>query len=352
MLEQNEVKKTILILRFSSLGDVLQSLSVPAHIKESWINSEIHYVTRSEFVPLVCTHPCIDKVWQLNRQDGLKGLYQLCNQLDQVPWTHIYDAHNSLRSRLIRWHLIFWRALKGQRPQLTIKSSKRWLRFLLFKFRINKFKMPFSGQRDLLEPLIKFGLTSTKLPTPPQFFLKQEVINSAQSKIQKAWPPEKYKNFIALAPSAAHELKRWPIEYWQNLVSINKKNNFIALGGKEDLFIEKIKLVAPDRVLNFAGRLSIAESAAVISLSQGLVCNDTGLMHVAEQIGIKTIALMGPAPFGFPSRPTTTILERQLSCRPCSKHGQGPCINKEYQKCLRDISPEEVTQKMQNWQNS
>jgi ADP-heptose:LPS heptosyltransferase len=78
------------------------------------------------------------------------------------------------------------------------------------------------------------------------------------------------------------------------------------------------------------------------------VSNDTGLLHVAEQIGKPSIALMGPAPFGFPSRPKTKIFEIDLSCRPCSKHGQGPCVNSEYQKCMRDIKPEDVSRHLRS----
>jgi ADP-heptose:LPS heptosyltransferase len=63
---------------------------------------------------------------------------------------------------------------------------------------------------------------------------------------------------------------------------------------------------------------------------------------VGEQLGKPTVALMGPAPFGFPSRPSTKIMELNLSCRPCSKHGQGPCVNKIYHQCLVDITPDQV----------
>ena len=65
-------------------------------------------------------------------------------------------------------------------------------------------------------------------------------------------------------------------------------------------------------------------------------------LHVGEQLGKPSIALMGPAPFGFPSRPSTKIMELNLPCRPCSKHGQGPCVNQIYHQCLVDITPAQV----------
>jgi ADP-heptose:LPS heptosyltransferase len=165
-------------------------------------------------------------------------------------------------------------------------------------------------------------------------------------KIQERLPKA---NFIALAPSSAYPLKRWPLEHFKKLIQQNSTENFICLGGSEDTFIQELVAVAPDRVTNWAGPLSLQESAAVISLSRGLVTNDTGLLHVGEQLGKKTIALMGPAPFGFPSRPTTKIMELKLSCRPCSKHGQGPCVNEKFQRCLVDITPEQVGREIQTW---
>jgi ADP-heptose:LPS heptosyltransferase len=116
----------------------------------------------------------------------------------------------------------------------------------------------------------------------------------------------------------------------------------VLLGGPEDHFLSELEAVAPERVQNWAGRLSLLESAAMVAAAEALVANDTGLMHVAEQTGRPCLALMGPAPFGFPSRETTRIFELDLPCRPCSKHGQGPCVNPEFQKCLRDIAPSSV----------
>jgi ADP-heptose:LPS heptosyltransferase len=117
----------------------------------------------------------------------------------------------------------------------------------------------------------------------------------------------------------------------------------VLLGGPEDSFIEDICAVAPERVLNLAGKCSMQVSAAVVSESKMIVANDTGLLHVAEQLGKPAVALMGPAPFGFPSRPATKVMEINLPCRPCSKHGQGPCVNKfKFHQCLVDITPDQV----------
>lgn len=327
-------------MRFSSFGDVTQSLSIPAKLKQFFPGAELHFLTRSDFAELCSSCSDIDQVLHIPRSANWRDLWQVFRQLKKQNYSHIYDAHNSFRSKIIS--LLLRPPLALDRifnpPLFTRKKQKRWKRFLLFKFRINLFEMPFSGQRDLLEPLERWGMNA-KLPPAPVIKIKPETQAQAQAVLVEKNIP---KNFICLAPSSAHQLKRWPIEYWKELVVDLKKYTFVCLGGPEDHFIQEIQQVSPLNVYNMAGQLSLEQSAALIQMSQLLISNDTGALHIAEQLGKKTIAIMGPAPFGFPSRESTTILETQLACRPCSKHGQGPCINATYQKCMRDITPKQV----------
>jgi ADP-heptose:LPS heptosyltransferase len=337
----------ILIIRFSSFGDITQALSIPSKLAElagkDNIAPEIQWAIREDLAPLLEGHPFISKIWRLDRRKGWQGLWQLIRSLQKERFSHIYDAHNNLRSHIISWFLrpplAFSRIFDP--PFFIRKSQKRLKRLLLFRFRINLYEMPFSGQRDLLEPLQKWGL-NRESPSAPQMFLDPALIKKVKAQLP-------VDNFIALAPSSAYPLKRWPLEHFKKLIQQASTESFICLGGSEDTFIQELIKIAPDRVTNWAGRLSLQESAAVVSLSRGLITNDTGLLHVGEQLGKKTIALMGPAPFGFPSRPTTKIMELKLSCRPCSKHGQGPCVNEKFQRCLVDITPEQVEREIQTW---
>lgn len=310
----------------------MQTLSVPAAIKKLYPDAEIHWVTRKDMAPLLQNHPAIDRIWEFDRKKKLSGLIRLCFQMRKEKFTHIYDAHNNSRSRVISWILrpMGW---LGIGPQFIRRSIRRWKRFLLFKLRINKFEQPFSGQRDLLEPLVKWGIPKMAPPSP-------QIFPSEESHKKAAEILGGFAGAIALAPSAAFFLKRWPKEYWRELILLFPTQKFVLLGGPEDSFIEDIRDVAPERVLNLAGKCSLQVSSSVVAQSAALVSNDTGLLHVAEQLGQKTIALMGPAPFGFPSRPTTKVMEIMLPCRPCSKHGQGPCVNKnKFHQCLVDITP-------------
>jgi ADP-heptose:LPS heptosyltransferase len=321
----------LLIIRFSSIGDLTQALSIPSFVASYEPKAEIHFITRSDLAPLLKNHPHVHRIWAVEKVAGIKGLLQIILKLRKENFTHIYDAHNNLRSALIRF--LIWK------PRKLVRPMKRLKRFLLIRFHINLFEKPFSGQRDLIKPLEKWNF-KFKLPPPPQLFLDQDVITEAEQILSEF----KVKDFIALAPSATYELKRWPILFWKKLIQLNPDKKFVVLAGPEDHFTFELNDL--ENVVNLTGQTNLLQSAAIIMKSSAAVCNDTGLLHFAEQFGKPSLALMGPAPFGFPSRPTTRILEKELWCRPCSKHGQGPCRNPNFQDCLRSISPETVSKNL------
>lgn len=320
----------ILIIRFSSIGDLTQALSIPSFIKTYHPSAEIHFVTRADLSVLTENHPHIHKTWTLDRKAGFFGLIKLARELNKQNFTHIYDAHNNLRSFFIR--LFVKSNFTLVRPMMRLK------RFLLIQFHVNLFEKPFSGQRDLIKPLEKWGYKFQQ-PDAPQLFINPEVKKNAAAITSE-------KDYIVLAPSAAYELKRWPLEYWDELIKNNTDKLFYILAGKEDTFTQKLN--TNKNVINFTGQTDLATSAAIIEKAKLAICNDTGLLHFSEQLGKPTIALMGPAPFGFPSRSSTFIFEKKLKCRPCSKHGQGPCTNPTYQECLKSITPTEVSDKMKH----
>lgn len=333
---QQPASKKILLIRFSSIGDVTQALSVPSRLRE--LNAEIHWITRADLALLLTHHPAVDRIWRLERGEGISGLFRLISQLRRENFTHVYDAHNNLRSHLITWGL----CLRLSPPQVLRRSMQRWKRFLLLRFHRNLFRTPFSGQRDFLEPLKAWGL-GEELPPVPQIFCDADFAAPAREVLRE----KKWAAPIGLVPSAAYPLKRWPLEFFKDLVRALPDEKFLLFGGPEDHFLNEIAAVAPDRVLNLAGHVNLAQTSSYVALCKAVVANDTGVLHIAEQLGRPAVALMGPAPFGFPSRPTTRILQRDLYCRPCSKHGQGPCVNPEFQKCLRDISVTEVAAALQ-----
>lgn len=323
----------ILVIRFSSIGDVTQALSIPAHIRSRYPEAQIHFLTKSQFTPLMNKHPHIDQLWTIDSRGSFLGLIKLIFKMKNEKFDFIYDAHNNLRSNLF-FHLI-------SASQKLQKPMYRFKRFLLLKFKINRFEMPFSGQRDLLKPLEKWDIPF-QLPPAPQLYIPDDVLKKVAAILTQH---QIKKPYVAIAPSAAHQFKRWPADKWKELFTLCPELRFVVLAGSEDHFTNDFNSFK--NVTNLTGQTTLLESAAVIQEADQVISNDTGLLHFSEQLGKNTVALMGAAPFGFPSRPTTFIIKKDLPCWPCSKHGQGPCINVIYHRCMNDITATEVKQKIE-----
>ena len=319
-------KNKVLIVRFSSFGDIVQCSSVVELIRQSLNDSEIHWVTRSEFGNLVGLNAGINKVFTLQKSEGVLGLIQLAILLRRENYTHVYDAHHNLRSAFLKLMLM----TKWHFPNLIVRSKDRIKRILLFYFGINLFPKPFKGIESYIAPLAKWGFT-------PQ--LEKTTVKWNLAGLNPSWSKKK---FITLVPSAAWEMKRWPIAHWKKLVLLLPNIDIVILGGKEDFFCEEIAAINSSRVTNLAGKLSLIESCDIVNKSTMVVAADTGLLHVADVLGIPGISLMGPTAFGFTASQKIRTLEVNLSCRPCSKDGRGNCSQAVYQKCMVDVTPEQV----------
>lgn len=327
----------VLIIRLSSFGDILQCLATPQAFKNHFRECEIHWVVRSDFAELLTPHKNIQQVWSFSRKEGLAGWLRLALELKKQNYTHVYDAHSNLRSRLLCFILFS----SFTAPKNFIRRSKqRWRRYLLFRWRKNLFPKPFRGQYSYLDPLKKWGIQA-RSSTTSQLHFSQEVWEQAKKHLGD------WKHFTAIAPSAAWPMKRWPLTHWKELIADSSKN-FVILGGPGDTFCEELRAVAPDRCLNLAGKLSLIESCAVLLFAEQVISADTGLLHAADLLARPTIALIGPTAFGYPSHKNAQVLESQLPCQPCSKDGRGTCQRAVYQECMVNIQPRQVLEALQD----
>jgi ADP-heptose:LPS heptosyltransferase len=324
----------VLIIRFSSFGDIVQCSSVVELIRRKYPDAQIDWVTRSEFDYLVKLNQHVNKVWSFDKKLGFLGLCKLGKNLSLENYDYVYDAHNNLRSKLLS---LIMRTKIFDRPQWLTRPKDRLKRVLLFTFRMNTFPQPFKGIYSFEKPLLKWGIESNSTNRFVSW-------NFSPAVKDKVLPFLHDKKEIILVPSAAWEMKRWPLELWKKLIDIMPDQKFIILGGKEDIFCEELKAVAPTRVENLAGKLSLVESCAMIAISPLVISADTGLLHVADVLGVKALALIGPTAFGFTSGNQIETLEIKLSCRPCTKDGRGSCSQDIYQKCMVEITPERVAE--------
>ncbi len=323
----------ILVLRFSSLGDIIMATAMVRCLREAHPTAQIDMVVREDFFDLIKDNPHLNQKMGLSRIEGWRGLFELAKTLRSERYDYVYDAHRSLRTRLLM-PFIF--------PQRAAYFNKQYLRralALTFKLRIlDKKRM----LERYVEPLKKWGVTYDG--KGPELFLSDATRTKALAK----FGVNREKPWIGIIPSAQWPGKRWPLPYFRNVIErlIAETNaSLIIFGGPGDSFCgDLVRGLPADRVMNTQGQLGIGESAALIERCQLVVANDTGLMHIADSLNIPSVLMLGPtsAESGcLPFHPQARILEEDLWCRPCSKNGQAPCIRRK-RFCLTNISPGRV----------
>ena len=328
----------LLIIRFSSFGDILQACAVPRGFAAAYAGAKVDWLMRSDFASLLSHDPGVDRLIPFPRSAGFGGLLRIAWLLGGEAHTHVYDAHANLRSQVVCWVIRLRRTLRSvffrrspARPRFLRRPKERVKRWLLFSLGIRLFPAPFRGAESFLAPLKPWGVGGT-LPPGPHVFPGRE----PDSELDAFGP------FVALAPSAAWEMKRWPPEHWHRLITLLPDLKFVLLGGPEDGFCEDVRRTAPERVVNLAGRRSLQGSLQAVARASLTIAGDTGLLHAADMMGRPTIALIGPTAFGYPSGPRSEVMEIELPCKPCSKDGRGRCRNSIYRRCLVDVEPERV----------
>lgn len=321
----------ILLLRFSSLGDIIMTTAMVRCVRKRFPDAQIDMVVRSDYLDLIRHNPHLNQKIGLDRKLGMSGLRALIKKINAEPYDLIYDAHFSLRTRL----MMPWLSALDK-----VSYEKHYLRralALTFKLKLLDTKRMLER---FIEPLAEFGVQYDG--KGPEVFVSEEARKSAFSRFPELSLPK--TPLVGLIPSAQWPGKRWPPLRFREVAQSFLKDTatrLVVFGGREDTFCSEIvKDLPAERVTNTQGKLSILEAAAVIEKCQLVVANDTGLMHIADGVGVPSVLILGPtsAEMGcLPFHPQALILEENLWCRPCSKNGQAPCIQGK-RVCLERIS--------------
>jgi ADP-heptose:LPS heptosyltransferase len=338
----------ILLVRFSSMGDVvLQTATI------NWLRSLLgqeatfSFVTSSEFVSLLDTHPDVKHVIGFNRRKGekWKDLVGKINELDEKePIDLILDLHATLRS--FRLKLSFWSI-----PSLTV-DKRRWERFFLTKIKSVKVKRFFDRKFFGLEPQVErilkdfegiFQDTRAKRRTVDFRKGPHEELTSLAPLPKYPIPGE----YIVIAPSASFLYKRWPVNYFTALTQRllqETKFHLVVLAGPDDKFCDVFNEIQDERLHNLQGKTSLKESMNVLAHAKLCIGNDSGMNHIAEAYGVPCVTIFGPTDpkFGFaPHGSKSRYLSKEMFCKPCSTTGKTPCYRDRHY-CMEEISVDEV----------
>jgi len=312
----------ILVIRFSSIGDIVLTTPVFRCIKQQVEDAELHFLTKKQFAPLISNNPYVDKIKTLDSSWDL-----MIHELVVEKYNYIIDLHHNLRTLRIK------KALKGI-PNFSFNKLNipKWLYTFL---KINK--------------LPKIHIVDRYIAAAKPLGVKNDLkgldffINDKELIKDKDIPASHAYGFIGIVIGAALNTKKLPVEKIRELCN-SIQYPIMLLGGKEDKEIGDIIAMGDDiKIYNSCGKFSLNESAQLVKKSKLIITHDTGLMHIAAafnkpiiSIWGNTTPLFGMTPYYHEnSQAATKIFELELSCRPCSKIGYAKCPKGHF-KCMQN----------------
>jgi len=326
----------ILILRFSSIGDIVLTSPIIRCLRLQKPETEIHYCTKKQFSFLIETNPYIDKAIYL---EG--SINDLIKKLKAEKYDYIIDLHNNLRTFRVK------KALKTKAFSFNKLNYEKWL---YVNFKINKLPNVHIVDR-YLETVKSLGVINDEEGL--DYFIPEK------DEVEWEWLPETHqKTFIAFAIGGGHSTKKLPLVKMLELCDkINKP--IVLLGGKEDTetgekiadFFQKPEENSETEALlkelnrktviyNACGKYNFNQSADLIRKSRVVFSHDTGLMHVAAAFKKKVYSIWGnttPYYGMYPYQTEFVVFENNnLPCRSCSKIGFDRCPKKHF-KCMNDL---------------
>ncbi len=338
----------VVIVRFSSLGDIILQTPLMSWLKLSFPNLKISFVTSREFSSLVEGHPHIDSLYYLDRSKGLKDIKNIQSLANQIQETaqidFVIDLHNTLRAKILRFFI-------SGIPKIVV-DKRSILRKILIYFKWDLMKnLPSHHERLIKDFAFLFGLSSEtknfqeKLSSQSEFNLTG--LTTTPYSFKQSVNDHAYK-YLVISPVASFQGKRWPIESVNKFMTIfldDERNvglDIIIVAGPGDTYCKE--LLDGPRVLNLQGKTNLEQTLKIISHAEFCFTNDTGSLHMAESFGIPTLSLFGPTSESFGFRPhllNSKSLSVDIWCRPCSGTGSKKCFRSE-QFCMSLLTAEKV----------
>lgn len=310
----------ILIIRFSSIGDIVLTSPIVRCLKKQLPDVEIHYLTKECYRNILSDNPYISKIHTLKN-----SINETIALLKAENYDYIVDLHNNLRSSIVKLKL---QCPASSFPKLNIR---KWL---YVKTKKNGIMPDIHIVDRYFAAVKKIGVTNDNLGL--DFFGDEEI----------DIPFDKYAVIVC---GATHTTKQIPPKHIAELTK-RIKGNIILIGDKRDA--ERLKTIYISKrsnILNMCGKCTLAQSAYIVKNAHIVITSDTGLMHIAAAYQKDIITIWGnttPQLGMYPYIPSNknkyiNIEVKGLPCRPCSKIGYRQCPKKHF-KCMNNINWDEV----------
>ncbi|MGC9362843.1 MAG: glycosyltransferase family 9 protein, partial [Candidatus Syntrophosphaera sp.] len=315
----------ILILRLSSLGDIILTQPIAAELMDIYPDAQIAYLCKPEYSAL----------------PGMFGLgLKTLEYKNDLAW-HLslrkqkYDIVLDLHAKFSTWLLM--RFLKAGRK--VVYDKKHNLRRAIVRGRTNQsIKSTLRLYYSALQKLFPDKFTPRTTTRNPKLRL------NGVSDVGEATPrKEPGKNLVGLFIGAAHPTKAYPINQWIEFIHLTRdKYEFRLYGDEKDAVAANAIAKEFEGIQNLCGELSLAELAGQISQCDAVISGDTGPMHLAAALKKTQIAIFGAThpKLGFaPQNERAVVLTAGLDCQPCTLHGSERCPKGHF-NCMKLITPQ------------
>ncbi len=325
------MSKSILLIRFSSLGDIILTSAAATNLKVSFPEAELVFLTKETYRPLVESFGCVDRVVTVPEKVSPREYYRLLLKLDRDSFAAVVDLHGNPRSWLARKLVSGERAVvypkRRMERYLTVRKNKRIP--LVWPHTIdlyNQAVIDIGGSAPCRRPILR-GLhapsDSSGLPLRPN------------------------GPMVVIAPGAAHPNKQWPMERFAEVaLRLHRTHDARIVWAVPGADANKSGLeseIPNDAFVELVDR-PVVDLAGIMAESRVTVSNDSGLAHLSSAAGTPVVAVFGPThrALGFAPRGLfDRVIEVEESCRPCSRHGAKACF-RDRRYCFERVTADMV----------
>ena len=286
--------KNILIIKPSSLGDIVLSLPALSALRRNFPDARISWFVRPEFAPILQNHPHITEIIHFDRKflaqawfnpRALASLVSLIRRLRRSKFDAVFDFQGLFRTASLAW-------LAGCKRRIGMANARELAHiFYTLKVRQNE------DCAHLVDYYLKIIQTAGAKDLSVEFILPEDdAAADSAGRLLSRYGIEP-GNFAILVPGSAHSDKCWPIERFAALaekISSQFHIPFVVAGtASERSVVAHLETLSKVPVINLTGRTSLNELLALLRAAKLVVSNDTGPGHIAAALGIPLVMLFG-----------------------------------------------------------
>lgn len=332
----------ILVIRFSSIGDIVLASPVFRCLKQQLPDAEIHFLTKLSMKAVTEANPYIDQFHYFNN-----NLSELVPQLMWHKFDVIIDLHKNFRSWMIQFQL--------KVPVVYAYKKLSWQKWLLTRWGINRMPSTHITQRSL-NTLLPLGVVDDGQGL--DYFIPEGKGIQTQD-----IPASHQFGYIAIVIGASYATKKLPIQQLQQLCAAISFP-IILVGGKEDAQEGMaIASIDPIRIYNACGKFTLHESADLVKQARLVISHDTGLQYIACAFNKKVLAIWGGTSPKLAVEPYYgeaqllmhanneayhNFIVPHLSCQPCSNYGKKKCPKGHF-NCMKQQDTKQIAEMAMRW---